>query len=194
MTNPTTTDETTFAEVVAVPTRAIANRDRKGRFQCAPLHIDFCRTKGNLHYDANGTTHSRRHCGDIVGRVRPSGSRVHGWLCATCIAVDGEDTTADDAKATKCGSAVCEGCDRRLRIIKFPTTLLTGVGQVRDFRVCRDCRRDGMSPTGELGVDPLDPVAMARAIATDWRPRRVHFRRVPDSSAAMAEHLVRMSA
>lgn len=165
----TTTTEGTFAEVVAIPTKALRNRDAKGRFQCPPLHIDFVRSRGTLWTDDSGDSHSRRHCGDVSGRTRRT--TTSGWLCSTCIAVDG-DVPVDDPKPTKCGSARCEGCYALLPMKKYPTALLTGVGQVRDFRVCRSCRKSGVTPIGELGVDANDADALAAAVASDWRPRR----------------------
>lgn len=181
MTNATET--TDFATVVAVPTAALRHRDSKGRFQCPPLHIDFVRSRGTMWTDDDRNTHCRNHCGDIVGRVRRTTSP--GWLCATCIEVDSDHGLPDDP-APKIGSSRCEGCDVMLTMTKYPTALVTGVGQVRDFRVCRKCRKSGIHPKGEFGVDPNDADALAEAVANDWRPKRRYDRAsgkwVPDPS------------
>lgn len=156
-------------DVPAVPT-VIRNRDSRGRFQRPPIHIARAKATGCLFYEVkDGTTHSRNHCGDIRGRVRRCHSSARGWLCTVCIEVDG--CTDDDTKATKIGSARCEGCDVMLTMTKYPTVLVSGVGQIRDFRVCRKCRKSGIHPVGEFGVDPSDAEALAEAVANDWRPR-----------------------
>lgn len=124
--------------------------------------------------DGAHMSHTTRHCrkwGTIQRHTsRDTWARTtrtpnpEAWVCTHCAPWWDQHNTPEDSDmgSPSSGCGQCEACGYFRPITKFPTTKVSGVGQVRDHRICRDCRKAGATSGHQeigwdMGDDRADP-------------------------------------